>query len=119
MENYKIIYSPIAKDDLFGIYSYIAIQLTEPQIARKQINRIRSAVRSLESMPSRNAKVNWEPWLSQGMRKMPVNNYVVFYFVDESNFEVRIVRIVYGGRDLRKILHSDSTDTAPEPMPGK
>lgn len=44
-----------------------------------------------------------------GMRKLIVDHYTVFYLVHEPACEVRIVRIVYSGRDLKSILN-DSLD---------
>lgn len=104
MDRYRVLYSPAAKEDLFGIYSYIATQLLVPQTAANQVNRIRNAIRSLEVHPGRHSLVDWEPWQSLGMRKLPINNYIVFYYTDEVTKTVRIVRIVYGGRDLKNIL---------------
>ena len=43
-----------------------------------------------------------EPWYSQGVRFMPVKNYLVFYTV--KNETVSIARIMYGGRDISKQL---------------
>ena len=33
MDVYSVLYSPAARDDLFGVYSYIATELLEPEIA--------------------------------------------------------------------------------------
>lgn len=110
MDGYSVVYSPAAKDDLFGIYSYIAQQLLVSQTATNQVNRIRNAIRSLETYPGRHSIVDWEPWLSLGMRKLPVDNYIVFFYADEAAKEVRIVRIVYGGRDLQNILKDTPLD---------
>ena len=71
--------------------------------------RIRNAICKLEQLPARHASVNWEPWFSMGMRKLIVDHYTVFYLVHEPACEVRIVRIVYSGRDLKSILN-DSLD---------
>lgn len=109
MDTYSVVYSPAARDDLFGIYTYIATELKEPEIAAKQTVRIRNAIRKLEQLPARHASVNWEPWFSMGMRKLIVDHYTVFYLVHEPTCEVRIVRIVYSGRDLKSILN-DSLD---------
>ena len=38
-----------------------------------------------------------------GMRKVPVDNFVVFYTVDSNSMTVVIIRIVYGGRDIESI----------------
>ena len=109
MDTYSVVYSPAARDDLFGVYTYIATELLEPEIAAKQTVRIRNAIRKLEQLPARHASVNWEPWFSMGMRKLIVDHYTVFYLVHEPTCEVRIVRIVYSGRDLKSILN-DSLD---------
>ena len=105
MDTYSVVYSPAARDDLFGVYTYIATELLEPEIAAKQTVRIRNAIRKLEQLPARHASVNWEPWFSMGMRKLIVDHYTVFYLVHEPTCEARIVRIVYSGRDLKSILN--------------
>ena len=100
---YSVIYAPSAKDDLKEIYSYIAFTLLVPDTAKGQVNRIRKAIRSLDFMPSRNPIVDWEPWKSMEMHKIPVDNFTVFYTVDSDQFIVTIIRIVYSGRDISNI----------------
>lgn len=102
-EIYHIQYSPAALDDLKGIYSYIASELNAPGTAAKQIHRINEEICSLDLMPCRYEQVDWEPWKSMGMRKLPVNHFVVFYTVDSDVMTVTVIRIVYGGRDLQRI----------------
>lgn len=102
-EQYKVIYSPQAADDLKEIYSYIAFELLAPDTAKNQVNRIRKEIRSLDFMPTRFSIVDWEPWQSIKMHKVPVDNFVVFYLVDFNNLCVTIVRIVYGGRNIQSI----------------
>lgn len=102
-DSYSVVYSPKAKDDLKEIYSYIAFTLLVPDIAEDQVGRIRKEIRSLDFMPSRNPVVDWEPWKSMGMHKVPVDNFVVFYTVDQNRLVVMIIRIVYGGRDIMNI----------------
>ncbi len=103
---YRIAYSPAAKDDLKDIYSYIAFQLQERQTARNQTNRIRNAIRSLDHLPNRHVAVDWEPWASMGMRKMPVDNFLVFYLVNQEEHMVTVVRVFYGGRDIETMVQN-------------
>ena len=103
INTYSIIYSPEARDDLKDIYSYIAFDLLVPGIAKGQINRIRKTIRSLDFMPSRFSIVDWEPWKSMGMHKILVDNFVVFYTVDDNQMEVSILRFLYAGRDIESI----------------
>lgn len=54
-------------------------------------------------MPLRYVFVDWEPWKSMGMHKIPVDNFIVFYTVDDDAMTVGIVRIVYSGRDMENL----------------
>lgn len=102
-EQYRIQYSPAALDDLKDIYAYLAYELKEPSTAKNQANRINAEIGSLDFMPCRYEQVDCEPWKSMGMRKVPVNNFVVFYKVDLDAMTVTVFRIVYGGSDVRRI----------------
>ncbi|MCM1174423.1 MAG: type II toxin-antitoxin system RelE/ParE family toxin [Blautia sp.] len=77
----SVIYSPEAMDDLRETYLYIAFTLKVPDTAEKQVSRIRKEIRPLDFMPSRYSIVDWEPWKSMGMHKVPVDNSVVYYTV--------------------------------------
>lgn len=98
-KRFRVSYSPEAYEDLTSIYSYIALRLKAKDTAKKQTDRIRKEIRSLGEMPERYAPVDWEPWHSMGMRKLPIDNYVAYYLVDQDAQRVEIVRIFYGGRD--------------------
>ena len=106
-DSYNVVYSPQALNDLKDIYAYIAQELLVPDTARNQVNRIRKEIRSLDFMPSRYALVDWEPWKSMGMHKLPVDNFVVFYTVDGDSMTVTVIRIVYGGRDIESLAATD------------
>lgn len=101
---YKIFYTARAKRDLRGIYSYIAEELLVPDTAAGQAQRIMKEIRSLEEMPTRYRLYDDEPWHGLGLRFFPVDNYLVFYLPDENTNTVSIVRIMYGGRDIRRQL---------------
>ncbi len=53
-------------------------------------------------MPMRYALVEDEPWKSRNMNKALVDNYVVYYTVNEDILEVMVIRIFYSGRDLKE-----------------
>ena len=107
-EGYRVAYSPEAVEDLKKIYSYIAFELEAPDAAENQVNRIRKGIRALDFMPLRHAIVDWEPWHSMSMHKMPIDNFVVYYTVDENAFTVTVIRIFYGGRDVESIIKSET-----------
>lgn len=101
---FNVVYSSEARQDLRDIYEYIAYELLEPDTAAGQTNRIMKAARSLEQMPMRHRLYEEEPWHSQGLRFLPVDNYLIFYLPDETNNIVNMIRIMYGGRDVKKQL---------------
>ena len=102
--NWDVQYADSALQDLQAIYDYISEILLEPGIAGKQTDRIMDAIDSLEHMPLCHRLYDYEPWHSRGWRVMPVGNYLVFYFPDESRRVTNIIRIIYGGRDIEKHL---------------
>ncbi len=103
-KTFGVEYSPEALDDLRAIYSYIAFRLKERETASEQTGCIRREIRTLSKMPERYAPVDWEPWASMGMRKLPVGNFVVYYLVEKEKQLVSVVRIFYGGRDIENIV---------------
>lgn len=102
-DSYNVVYSSEALNDLRDIYSYIAQELLTPDTALNQVNRLRKEIRSINFMPFRYALVDWEPWKSIGMHKVPVDNYIVFYTIDNNSMTVAVIRILYGGRDIESI----------------
>lgn len=109
---YTVRYAPQALDDLRDLYSYVAFSLKEPATAQKLVNRIRKAARSLDALPGRHPVVDWEPWQSMGMHRFTVENFLLFYLIDQSTRTVKLSFVLFmvGGicktsqnRPLRKI----------------
>ena len=101
---WKIVYSALALEDLKSIYEYIAFELLEPGIASKQVKRIMDSINDLDEMPTMYKSYEFEPWKSKGLRIFHTDNYVILYLPKEDVQTVNIVRIMYGGRDIRKQL---------------
>ncbi len=102
-DSYKIIYSPAAWNDLTAIYRYIAVELSEMNTAQNQIDRIRNGIKKLDLFPKKHPLVEWEPWHSSYTHRVPIDNFIVFYIVNDKDMTVTIVRIVYGGQDINNI----------------
>ena len=95
---YRIEISRQAEIDIREIYSYIAFSLLAPESALGQIDRIEQKIKILDFMPEKFRVYEKEPWQSRGLRLMPVDNFIVFYLVDETT--VTIIRVMYAGRDI-------------------
>ena len=85
-----------------GIYNYIAINLQSPENAMGQYNRIADAAVNLAFYPEKFRLADFEPERSQGLRRLIVDNYSVFYvFADEV---VTVTRVLYSASDIEKRL---------------
>ena len=97
---YRVELSAEGNDDLRKIYEYIAFELGMSDSAKAQIRRLEERIYDLETMPERHRRYEKEPWLTRGLRLMPVDNYVVFYIPNDERRVVNVVRIIYGGRNI-------------------
>lgn len=104
MSTWKVVLTPEFKQEFRDIYIYIANTLLVPETAKKQCQRILENVESLNKMPNRFALVEKEPWHSRGLRKLVVDNFVVFYYPNEKAQEVVVFHVFYGGRNVEKLL---------------
>ncbi|MBL1056628.1 type II toxin-antitoxin system RelE/ParE family toxin [Ligilactobacillus agilis] len=89
-----------ADKDIRNIYEYIAYDLQSPKNASNQLERIEKCIMSLDHLPKRYRFYDREPWKTRGLRIVPIDNYCVFYFVDDDNLTVSIIRVMYSGRDI-------------------
>lgn len=97
---YDIVISDQAEIDLRGIFEYIAFELQVPENASGQLYRLEACIMDLDHMPKRYRQYELEPWKSRGLHIVPVDNYCVFYIVNNGNMTVSIMRVMYGGRDI-------------------
>ena len=70
-----------------------SISLQAKQSAANQLNRIRKAIYDLETFPLRYKLVEWEPWSSMNVHQFSVNNYEIFYIVDEERKNVSVIHV--------------------------
>lgn len=96
---YQVSLTPKAIEQIGQISSYIKYTLQEPQTANRWTDFLQKEIAELHFMPSRYPLTEEEPWHSNGIRKMPVKNFLVYYFVEEEKQTVSVTAVVYGRRD--------------------
>ncbi len=101
-DHYKLIILPEAQRDIGEIGLYIAQELFSPHAALSLLGSIQEEIQSLSYMPTRIKTIDEEPWGSQGVRKIRVNNYYIYFLVDDSEMTVKINAVIYVGRDQEK-----------------
>ena len=104
MTMFRVIIETTAVSDLRGIMRYITEILKEPVIAKRIYTSIREQIFTLDHFPLRQPLVNDETFAMRGLRKMPVENYLVFYVADEAKKEVRVLRVLYNRREWQSLL---------------
>lgn len=103
---YGITITEQADSDLRGIYEYIAFELLSPDNAAGQLDRLEENIMTLEEFPEKFRLYEKEPWHSRGLRVMPVDNYLVFYIVENDSEIVTVIRVMYSGRDADNHLNN-------------
>ena len=110
MKKYKVIIEAPAEFDLREAIHYITETLKEPATARRIYRSIKDKILKLDQMPLRFPFVRDKVLASRGLHWMPVENYSVFYVVDEDERTVNVLRILYSRREWQVLLHDTNTD---------
>ena len=97
---WNVSYSDSFWQDIKEIASYISEILQEPQISEKQVERIFDAADSLEHMPERHRVYDGTVTREPEVRFFPVDNYIIFYQAIKTLRTVKILRVIYSGRDI-------------------
>ncbi len=102
MKKYNIEYSMEAKQDLIDIKQYIKYNLQEPNTAQKLITKIKLEIDSLKDNPEIYSVIDDDITKRFKIRKLVVDNYIVFYRINNEN--IQIVRVMYGRRNWITLL---------------
>lgn len=102
MKNYDVEYSKESKQDLIEIKQHIKYNLQEPEIAQKIISKIRKQINDLKNNPEIYVIIDDDMISKLEIRKLIVDNYIVFYRINNNN--IQIVRVMYGRRNWINLL---------------
>ena len=101
--NYEIILTDVAKEELEEIYEYISEHLLESLVAKSLMDKIEQSIFRLEQNPYSCVEVHIKPH-NEVYRKFVIDNYIALYEVDEKYKQVVIHRVIYGKTDYLKII---------------
>lgn len=82
-EQYNVKITKYALSQMKTIRDYIADELLAPQAAYDLFLEMKKTVASLEDMPERNPLVDSEKWSKQGIRKIMIKNFIMYYWADD------------------------------------
>ena len=103
-KEYSLKFTAKAEEDLDEIYYYIADNLFAPETAESLMDKFENRILRLKAFPYSCSFVLDETLKKRGYRKLVIDNYIVFYLVNEQKEQVIIMRILYGASNYKDIL---------------
>ena len=105
---YNVKITSQAEEQIQEIVYYISHELKAPDAALQLLDALEDAFSSLTHFPQRVVLVEDEPWHVKGIHRLPVKNFLIYFWIDEDNMRVQITAIIYGKREqLRQLSHMD------------
>lgn len=101
---YKIKYTKQAKKDIENIFDYIINKLNNRTAANNLKNKIKKEEKNIQMFPYGNAEISFVKPLEHKYRKSIVNNYELFYRIDDANKTIIITRILHNKQNIKSKL---------------
>lgn len=101
---YRLEYLPVAQRDMVEIVRYISGELQNPVAAERLAMELVNAAESVLTFPYALSAYQPIRSLKHEYRKILVQNFFVFYWVDEEKKLVTVARVVYAKRDISRLL---------------
>lgn len=101
---YDLEYLPSALEDMVDIVRYISDELKNPQAAYKLAEKFSASGESIAAFPYSNPAYIPVRALKHEYRKLLIENYTMFYWVDEDKETVVIARVIYSKRNYKLLI---------------
>ena len=102
MKHYTVEITDEALADMEQLYNHIAFVLLSSENAMGQYNRIADEILKLDAFPERFRILDSEPEHTKCIRRMPVDNYSVFYVIKDDR--VIVTDVLYSASDIEERL---------------
>lgn len=102
--SYKLEFLPAARQDMVEIVRYISKELDNGAAAERLAVDLIDAANDILTFPYANPVYLPLRPLKHEYRKVPVRNYLMFYWVDEREKLVTVARVLYAKRDYRRLM---------------
>jgi plasmid stabilization system protein ParE len=104
----KVAYRQAASDDVARQFRYYLVSVNAPQVAVRFHSAVRAGVRSLVQHPFLGPRYPVRNPQLRNLRFWPVPGFdaICIYYLVEGD-TIRVIRILHGKRDVRRILERD------------
>lgn len=99
---HKIVYLPIAEDDILDAVEYIAYKLDNPSAAEALLDELDKTVERVARFPYSSELYRTDRPMRKEIRMVSVKNYVLYYAVTEETVEIQ--RLIHGRRDRTQLF---------------
>lgn len=96
---YEIKVTRQALEQMREIAHYISYDLMAPEAADILLDDLKASILKLSVLPKKYPLIEEEPWRSEGVRKIVVKNFLVYYWIDEEYNKVQVTAVIYSKRD--------------------
>lgn len=101
---YEIKVTRQALEQMREIAHYISYDLMASEAADNLLDDLKASILKLSVLPKKYPLIEEEPWRSEGVRKIVVKNFLVYYWIDEEYNKVQVTAVIYSKRDQIKQL---------------
>lgn len=103
---YSYRFTEKAVRDFDEILHYISVDLANPIAAQNLGKKVFEKIDVVRAFPDSGTPIDNEYLLDKAVRKLLVDNYIIYYKAYSTEKIISIVRIVYGKRNLDEILRN-------------
>lgn len=109
---YEVRVTKQAQNQMSEIFDYICEELFARDAAIALLNKMEKQILALEESPKRYPLVDKDPFRTEGIRKVIVNKFLVYFWIDEVNQVMQVTAVIYEKRDQVKQLKKMKFDEA-------
>lgn len=102
--HYKILLTKSFERDLDNTLFYITTKLLNRIAAKNLLKKTKDTINMLTDNPSAFPVYHGTSNVKYDYRYILVGNYIIFYRIDESSKTVYIMRFLYSGQDIEKLI---------------
>ena len=99
---HKVVYLPIAEDDILAAVEYIAYKLDNPSAAEALLDELDKTVERVARFPYSSELYRTDRPMRKEIRMVSVKNYVLYYAVTEETVEIQ--RLIHRRRDKTQLF---------------
>lgn len=103
-DNYEVKITRQAQEQMAEIVDYISHELFASEAANKLLDKMESNIMSLSDFPERYKLIEEEPWKTEGIRKIIVNNFLIYYWINVPDKKVHVTAVIYSKRNQLEVL---------------